>query len=257
MNKTMQFDTNNYEFNPNSKIGIYLIHGFSSTTYELKQLAKQFADQEYHVVLNNLPGHGTTLEDCNKTKYQNWLDYSKIEFAKLCSTSDKVFVVGCSMGGVIALYLSSLFPVTGTIVGGVVLKFKLNFHTNYLNRLLCRILKTRPKNLTFPKSIRDSLIFYGYQSYPLIALEEFRKMNLYVKKRLNKIKSPILIIHSKNDQVSIRDNVDIITESIQSQDKNILEVENAHHNVFDNNSDLELILSTVKKFIKNKIGEEI
>ena len=106
MNKTMQFDTNNYEFNPNSKIGIYLIHGFSSTTYELKQLAKQLADQEYHVVLNNLHGHGTTLEDCNKTKYQNWLDYSKIEFAKLCSTSDKVFVVGCSMGGVIALYLS-------------------------------------------------------------------------------------------------------------------------------------------------------
>ena len=147
MNKTMQFDTNNYEFNPNSKIGIYLIHGFSSTTYELKQLAKQFADQEYHVVLNNLPGHGTTLEDCNKTKYQNWLDYSKIEFAKLCSTSDRVFVVGCSMGGVIALYLSSLFPVTGVIVGGVVLKFKLNFHTNYLNRLLCRILKTRQKNL--------------------------------------------------------------------------------------------------------------
>lgn len=253
MNKTMQFDTNNYEFNPNSKIGIYLIHGFSSTTYELKQLAKQLADQEYHVVLNNLPGHGTTLEDCNKTKYQDWLDYSKIEFAKLCSSSDKVFVVGCSMGGVIALYLSSLFPVTGTIVGGVVLKFKLNFYTNYLNRLLCRILKTRPKNLIFPKSIRDSLIFYGYQSYPLIALEEFRKMNLYVKKRLNKIKSPILIIHSKNDQVSIRDNVDIITESIQSQDKNILEVENAHHNIFDNNSDLELILSTAKDFIKNKI----
>ena len=253
MNKTRQFDTNNYEFNLNSKIGIYLIHGFSSTTYELKQLAKQFADQEYHVVLNNLPGHGTTLEDCNKSKYQNWLDYSKIEFAKLCSTSDKVFIVGGSMGGVITLYLASLFPVTGIIVGGVVLKFKLNFHTNYLNRLLCRIIKTRPKNLTFPKSIRDSLIFYGYQSYPLIALEEFRKMNRYVKKRLNKIKCPILIIHSKNDQVSIRDNVDIITKSIASQDKNILEVENSHHNLFDNNPDIELIFSTTKEFIKNKI----
>ena len=79
MNKATQFDTNNYDFNPNSKIGIYLIHGFSSTTYELTQIAKQFADQQYHVVLNNLPGHGTTLKDCNKTKYQNWLDYSKRE----------------------------------------------------------------------------------------------------------------------------------------------------------------------------------
>jgi len=255
MNKPTQFDTNNYDFNPNSKIGIYLIHGFSSTTYELKEIAQQFADQQYHVVLNNLPGHGTTLEDCNKTKYQNWLDYSKIEFAKLCSTSDKVFIIGCSMGGVIALYLSSLFPVTGLIVGGVVLKFKLNFQTNYINRLLCRIIKTRPKNLIFPKSIRDSLIFYGYQSYPLIALEEFRKMNIYVKNRLDKIKCPILIIHSKNDQVSIRDNVEIITDSIHSKDKHILEVDNAHHNVFDNNLDLELIVSTAQEFIKTKIKE--
>ena len=40
MNKTTQFDTNNYEFNPNSKIGVYLIHGFSSTTYEFKHIAK-------------------------------------------------------------------------------------------------------------------------------------------------------------------------------------------------------------------------
>ena len=34
------FDTNNYEFNTNSNTGIYLIHGFSSTTYELKLLAE-------------------------------------------------------------------------------------------------------------------------------------------------------------------------------------------------------------------------
>ena len=253
MNKTAQFDTNNYEFNTNSKIGVYLIHGFTSTTYELKQIAKFLEEQQYHVVLNNLPGHGTTLEDCNKTKYQDWLDYSKIEFSKLCSTSDKVFIIGCSMGGVIALYLASLFPVTGLIVGGVVLKFKLNFNTNYLNRVLCRIIKTRAKKLTFPKSIRDSLNFYGYQSYPLIALEEFRKMNLYVKKELSKIKSPILIIHSQNDKVSIQDNVEIITRSIQSKDKNILDVENAHHNLFDENPDLELIFSSSKEFIKHRI----
>tara|TARA_Y100000996_G_scaffold412224_1_gene397835 strand:- start:2804 stop:3571 length:768 start_codon:yes stop_codon:yes gene_type:complete len=248
-----KFDQNNYEFNSNSKIGIYMIHGFSSTTYELKEMSKFLADKNYHVILNNLPGHGTNLEDCNKTKYQDWLDYSKIELAKLCSTSDHVFIVGCSMGGVIALYLASIFPLTGLIVGGVVLKFKLNFNTNYLNRLVCRILKTREKKLTFPKEIRDTINFYGYQAYPLIALDEFRKMNIYVKKQLHKITCPILMIHSNNDQVSIKDNIYIINESIQSLDKEILEVENAHHNLFDNNKDSALILNTCENFIKEKI----
>jgi len=256
MKQCKQFDANNYELNPNSKIGIYLIHGFSSTTYELKEIAKKFEGMDYHVVLNNLPGHGTTLENCNQTRYQDWLNYSKIEFAKLCSVSDDVFVLGCSMGGVIALYLATLFPVTGVIVGGIVLKFKLNFSTNYLNRLLCKIIKTRDKKIAFPKSMSDTINFYGYQSYPLIALNEFRKMNGFIKKELKKIKCPILIIHSQNDQVSIRENVEIVYNSIQSKDKNILEVENAHHNLFDKNPDLKLIVSTSKEFIKNNIQEK-
>jgi len=253
MSNTKHFDPNNYEFNTNSKIGIYLIHGFSSTTCELKQIADVWAKEGHHVILNNLPGHGTSLDDCNNTKYQDWLDYSKIEFAKLCSQSDQVFLLGHSMGGVVALYLSSLFPVTGVIVGGTVLKFKLHFSTNYLNRFLCRILKTRRKKKVADKSIRDSLTFYGYQSYPLIALNEFRKMNIYVKKQLHKIKSPILIIHSKNDQVSIKDNVDIIQSSVESKIKEVLEVENAPHNLFHNNEDIELIFKYCREFINRYI----
>ena len=36
MESNYRFDPNNYEFNKNSKNGIYIIHGFSSTTYEVK-----------------------------------------------------------------------------------------------------------------------------------------------------------------------------------------------------------------------------
>ena len=43
------FDTNNYEYNPNNKIGVYLIHGFSSTTYELKILAEHLKKQTYQI----------------------------------------------------------------------------------------------------------------------------------------------------------------------------------------------------------------
>ena len=53
--KLARFDTNNYEYNSNSKIGIYLIHGFSSTTYEMNFLANHLKQQGYHIVSNNLP----------------------------------------------------------------------------------------------------------------------------------------------------------------------------------------------------------
>ena len=34
---TSRFDANNYLFNKDSKYGIYIIHGFSSTTFEISK----------------------------------------------------------------------------------------------------------------------------------------------------------------------------------------------------------------------------
>ena len=245
-----KFDTKNYEFNKGSKIGVYLIHGFSSTTYEMKVLANFLKDKNYHVVLNNLPGHGTTVQDCNKTTYQEWLDYSKIEFAKLASSVDSIFVIGGSLGGVVALYLSTVFPVKGIIVGGTVLEFQKSFYTKYINPFMCRLLKSRPKKLIYPKGIRSSIQFYGYDNYPLIAYNEFKKMNQKIKARLSKVKAPILIIHSSSDRMSIKANVHIIKQGINSKYKEILNIQRAHHNMFDTNPDTDKIFGTCDKFIK-------
>ena len=73
--RTKNFDTKNYLFNPNSKLGIYLIHGFSSTTYEVKKLAEHLAQQGYYVQADNLPGHSTTIEDCNLTTHDEWISF--------------------------------------------------------------------------------------------------------------------------------------------------------------------------------------
>ena len=74
-------------------------------------------------------------------------------------------------------------------------------------------------------------------------------MNNLVLKRLKHIKSPLLIIHSKNDQVSIKKNVDIVNSMVSSIAKQTLEVENAHHNIFDANKDTLIINKKIISFI--------
>ena len=248
--KTAKFDSNNYEFNHNSKIGVYLIHGFSSSTYEVKLLAEFLASKQIHVVANNLPGHGTTINDCNRTKYQDWLDFSKKELSILASQSDKIYIIGCSMGGAIALYLASIFPVNGVIAGGLVIKFKKPFMTNFLNTILCRLLKTREKKMIFSKNIRDNMNFYGYSHYPLIALNEFRKMLKFITPFFKNIKVPVLLIHSERDRSSIKDNVLIVKKLIESIESEIFIIKNAHHNLFDKNPDQKRVFSKVESFIK-------
>ena len=64
--KTKKFDSSNYAYNTQSEIGIYLIHGFSCTTYEFLTLTQYLCKKNYHIIVINLPGHGTNIEDCNR-----------------------------------------------------------------------------------------------------------------------------------------------------------------------------------------------
>ena len=64
---------------------------------------------------------------------------------------------------------------------------------------------------------------------------------------------PILIIHSTNDQVSIKDNVEIICSSINSTQIKKLEVNKAHHSLFDFNEDIDQIYNEVNIFIEKNL----
>lgn len=241
----IRFDSNNYEFNKSSSVGVYIIHGFSNTTYEVKELAQFLGDNGFHAIANNLPGHGTTAEECNRVKYQMWLEHVTQDIANLISVSEKTYVIGCSMGADLALYLSSMFPLNGCIVGGTVLKFNNPFTIHLLIPIFCKILKFSKKEI----KDKSNMKYYGYTSYPLIALNEMRKLTNVVIKKLSNVKSPLLIIHSQSDRLSLEENVDLVYGQTQSKIKKKFFVDDAHHNLFDENKDQQKIFNEILNFI--------
>jgi len=244
---TRRFDQNNYEFNKESPFGVYIIHGFSNTTYEVKELAEFLGKNGFHTIATNLPGHGTTIEECNRVKYTDWINHAKKEVAELASKSEKIYLIGCSMGAVLSLYIASIFPLNGLIVAGTVLKFKNPFEVNVLVPLFGRFIKVSKKR---NKNINNTK-FYGYRHYPLLALLQFRKLIKTVMGKIHTISSPILIVHSTNDGMSIKENMSIVKTNIQSKDKKILIVNKAHHNLFDTNPDQKLIFNEALQFLNS------
>ena len=99
MGKTTRFDSNDYIYNPDSKKGVYIIHGYSSSTYEVKDLAKFLGDNGFLAVAKNLPGHGTTVEDCNRAKYTDWIEFVEQDIAKLASKCDEINLIGSNLIG--------------------------------------------------------------------------------------------------------------------------------------------------------------
>jgi len=250
MDKNSRFDTNNYEFNTESKNGIYLIHGFTNSTYEVKMLAEYLSKKGYHTVAENLPGHGTTVEECNRVKYTDWITFIQKGVAKLASTCDKIHIIGSSMGAVLTLHLSTIFPVDSIVVIAPVFQFKSEFKARILVPLFNNFIPLTKKSSQYSNS--NNIEFYGYTYYPNRALNEFRKLTNVVRKKLPNIKCPTLMLFSKADQTCIMDNYDIVNSSIGTSTKENLILDKTSHTMLDDQSYIDehqLIYATINQFI--------
>ena len=93
MSSSQLIDSTNYNYNPKSKNGVYIIHGFTNSTFETRDLAYHLGKQGYYAVANNLPGHGTTVDDCNRCKYTDWIGFVEQDIAEMSSRCDNIFVI--------------------------------------------------------------------------------------------------------------------------------------------------------------------
>ena len=251
MGETKNFSTKNYDLNSSSKKGIMLIHGFTSSTHEMAPLAHFLESKGYRILLENLPGHGTSIEDCNATRYNEWVAFVEQRFAELSNDCDELYVIGFSMGAILGLHLASLFPVNKLIIASPVMSFKSPFKVNVLVRLLNKVVIKQKKG-GHQTGLNTISHYSGYDYYPLIALNEFRKMNDFVYKRLPLVTCPLLYVHSNGDRKSLSKNIDMILDPIKSKQKEKLIVEKASHHLFYDNPDQKLIFDTINNFIDNK-----
>ena len=244
------FDNKNYEFNTESKDGVYIIHGFTNTTYETRDLAKYLGGQGFYTKAINLPGHGTTPEDCNRTKFTDWIEFTEQGVAEMSSRCDNVFVIGISMGSDLALHLSSVFPLNAAVFASTVLEFKDFIGPRVLTPIFHRIVPFRDKRKSYPKAVRNNYDYLGYQVWPMSAVNEMRKLTNLVKKELPAVKCPALIAHSERDILSLQSNIALVYDNISSEYKEKLIVKNATHNMFVTNPDQDLIFKKIASFFK-------
>ncbi len=255
MDTSNKFDVKNYQFNKESRDGVYIIHGFTNTTYEVKELAIYLSKNGFYTKADNLPGHGTTPEDCNRCRYSDWLDFVEKGIAEMTSHCDNIYVIGISMGSVLALHASSIFPLNAAVFASTVLQFEAKFDVQILTPLFHRLYPYRSKRKTYPKAVRDTMEYFGYDVWPLTALNEMRKLTNKVRGVLPMIRCPSLVIHSEIDYLSPQSNISLVYDTISSETKEKLIVENGGHNLFVSNPDQKIIFQKIVAFF-NRFREK-
>ena len=96
-------------------VGVLLCHGFTGSPQSMRPWAERLAAAGLTVSLPRLPGHGTRWEEMNLTRWQDW--YAEVDRAltTLLARCERVFVMGLSMGGTLAIRLAEQRP--GDVAG--------------------------------------------------------------------------------------------------------------------------------------------
>lgn len=180
------------------RVGVLFCHGFTGSPWSLREWAKVTADAGYRVSLPRLPGHGTTWQELNQTRWRDWYTAVERAFRELRANCDTVFVAGLSMGGALALRLAEKHP---DGVAGLVLVNPAVLGTAKVAALpALQLVKASTKSIG--SDIADpGGDEHAYERTPLKAAHSMTKMWVDVRACLDLVSCPLLVFRSEVDHV--------------------------------------------------------
>ncbi|WP_164667807.1 alpha/beta hydrolase [Virgibacillus doumboii] len=234
---------------PGNKTGVLVIHGFTGTTQSMYYLGEQLAEEGFTVFGPRLTGHGTTPEDMENASYQDWIQTVEKGLDKLKATCEAIFVAGLSMGGTLTLYLAENHPE----IKGVM---PINAAT-HMPELIANYDSLKNTETRFVKGIgsdikQEGVVELAYEQTPVKSMQELIKLSEMVRENLSNVSAPAMIFSSTEDHVVPPENSREIYESIASDVRDFIVLDNSYH-VATLDADKELIAKKCKAFIGERL----
>jgi len=96
--------------------GFLALHGFTGNPSSMRGFAEAAAGGGFHVELPRLPGHGTTIEEMDTTRWADWAGAAEAAYERLAARAESIVVGGLSMGGALALTTALRHPEVAALV---------------------------------------------------------------------------------------------------------------------------------------------
>lgn len=227
-------------------VGVLLCHGFTGTPQSLRPWARSLADAGLSVRLPRLPGHGTTWQAMNRTRWEDWFAAVQGELADLRRRCERVVVGGLSMGGALATRLAQQQPAD---VAGLVLVnpgFALADPRLGALPLLKAVLPSVPG--VVGDIAKPGVTELGYDRAPLRALHSYVRSLRDTVRDLPAVTQPVLLMRSAVDHVIPPKSGELLLSRISSKDVTQIVLERSYH-VATLDHDAERIFAESAEFV--------
>jgi carboxylesterase len=172
--------------------GVLLVHGFTASPWEMRQLGETLAKKGYAAMGVRLPGHGTTPEDLAERDCEEWLETVERGYHLLADRHPRVYCIGMSTGGLLLLTLAPSLAAQAMVLLSPFLRFR--------NRLakftwLLRFVKDFQENPLPPE-----LSPYYYQRRPLDGIRQVSRLIRRARRNLGRVTVPALVVSAEGDR---------------------------------------------------------
>jgi carboxylesterase len=232
-------------------IGVLLCHGFTGNPSSLAPWAQRLADDGRTVRVPRLPGHGTSWQEMNRTRWDDWYATVEAALVDLRAVCGQVVVGGLSMGGALALRLAEQ---RGGDVAGLVLVNPAVVLTDPRLRAL-PVLKHLVASIPGIGSdiAKPGSVELAYDRTPLKALHSSLQGYAQVVRDLPQVTQPLLLLHSPQDHVVPPKSSSTVLARVSSKDVTEVPLQRSFH-VATLDHDADVIERTSSEFVLRVTG---
>jgi carboxylesterase len=208
-------------------VGVLLSHGFTGSPASMIPWGQDLAERGHTVRVPRLPGHGTTWQEMNTTRWTDWYGELDAALTDLRARCETVAVAGLSMGGCLALKLAADRPADVDSLVLVNPAVNLRRFDLKLVPLLQHVLPSMPGiGNDIKKPGADEI---GYDRTPLKALASQLQMWKRVRAGLSQVTAPLLVLRSDEDHVVDDSSKQLILDGVSSDVIEFIALSDSYH----------------------------
>jgi len=234
---------------PGGPTGVLLLHGFTGAACDVRPIGEALHADGLTAHGVRLAHHGAYGPDLNRAHWRDWYTSALDGYHLLRQNCERVFVIGLSMGGTLALRLAVELPTAGIVT--------LNMPTYlYYQRAGWRARFAGLYGMLFPFIVKEnaSSVDYtaGYPVFPTLAVQQFFNLMKETDALLPRITAPVLLVHSRADDFIPPENMPYAYSRLTSAPREMLWLERSEH-VVTRSGEMSTLLARLRAFIQNPV----
>lgn len=227
-----------YYHHPDNDTVAVLVHGFTGSPYDMKELADYLHENGVDVYAVRLSGHGTTMYDLERTTHRDWWQSVMDAITEVEKTHKRVFLIGYSFGANLVLDLAARYQdrFSGLVCLGTSIHLRVPFLNSPYLKLVNYSLRLFGKRYWRKRYVpRDRIVaFEATGNYAFVPLKSMIHFHNFIRNStcalLPRVKAPVLIIHSREDRISDPSSSEYLFNQIGSQYKELFILPEYTHN---------------------------